>query len=119
MINADDERSATGVKADSAADVRARKTAVMAQRRAETAAWERQQRMVGRWWPHVLWGGWHGLTAWLVVLVLACGGRRRSPVCDGTRWSTWYDRGFLPAGGTGRSGGTQHSRGWSSHREAR
>jgi hypothetical protein len=47
------------------------------------------------WWRHFLWGFWHGLTAWLVVLVHACGGWRQYPVYNRQRRSNWYALGFV------------------------
>ncbi len=52
------------------------------------------------WWQDLLWGGWNGLTAWIVLIVHVFGGWDRFPLYDVARQGSWYDFGFLAGAGS-------------------
>ena len=52
------------------------------------------------WWQDVLWGGWNGITAWVVLIVHVFGGWDGFPVYNLARSGNWYDFGFLAGAGS-------------------
>ena len=47
------------------------------------------------WWQDLLWGGWNGLTAWVILIVHIFGGWGNYPFYDVAKAGNWYDLGFL------------------------
>lgn len=52
------------------------------------------------WWQDLLWGGWNGLSAWVVLVAHAFGARDESPLYNAARSGNWYDLGFLAGAGS-------------------
>jgi len=52
------------------------------------------------WWQDFLWGGWNGLTAWIVFLVHVFGGWEEFSIYNVARSGNWYDFGFLIGAGS-------------------
>jgi hypothetical protein len=52
------------------------------------------------WWMDVLWGSWHGLTAWIVFVAHLFGGLVNHPLYDAARSGNGYDFGFLVGAGS-------------------
>ncbi len=52
------------------------------------------------WWHDLLWGLWNGTTAWVVLIVHACGGWSQYPFFNTARNGDWYDLGFLLGAGS-------------------
>lgn len=51
-------------------------------------------------WTDIIMGMWHGLTAWIVLIVHIFGGWAEYPVYDIARAGNWYDFGFLAGAGS-------------------
>lgn len=62
------------------------------------------------------WGLWHGIIAWIVLVVHAIGGWADLPVFDAARNGNWYVFGFLLGAGSpvlgmfGSRQGSRHAR---------